>query len=130
MVMPKPDLLPGVQRTQPPRRVVCRSRRIITLAKLRAAMRDGAQLLLLGSVDWFFAHWQFARFPLLDRTDSLRLLLIINSAALAHVILVRLLPHLRARRIAKTWSSNERQRVFSGHAASAMSRFSRTMTKR
>ena len=102
----------------------------MTLAKLRASLRDGAQLLLLGSVDWLFAHWHFARLPFLDRTDSLRLLLVVNSLALTWVILARLMPKVTARRIARTWSHEEQQRVFRSQAASAMSRFSRVMTKR
>ena len=102
----------------------------MTLAKLRASLRDGAQLLLLGTVDWLFAHWHIARLPFLDRTDSLRLLLVVNSLALTWVILARLMPKLTARRIARTWSNEEQQRVFRSQAASAMSRFSRVMTKR
>lgn len=128
--MPTPDLLPGVKREAANRRVVCQSRRIITRAKLRASIRDGAQLLFLAGVDWYFARWEFARLPLLDRSTSLLLLLVVNSLALTYVILARLLPHLKARRIAKTWSEQERKRVFHAQAGSAASRVSRAITKR
>jgi hypothetical protein len=126
--MPSPDLLPGVTRSAAPRRVVCRSSRVVASARWRAHARDAAQLLLLGAVDWLFAHWASARMPLLDRPESLLLLLLINAGALTWVVLARVMPMLAARRIARSWSETEKQRLAAHQTAT--SRLSRVITKR
>lgn len=130
MTMPRTDLLPGVTESGDRRKVATRSRHTVAGARWRAHARDAAQLLLLGGVDWLFAHWTSARMPFLDRSQSLRLLLIINAIALTYVVLRRVMPYLAARRIAKSWSGAERRKHSDQAAASGASRFSRAITKR
>jgi hypothetical protein len=90
--------------------VVFDSRRVVQRARRIAFARDGAQIVLLAGVDWLFRNWPSTHIPLLDRSDSLVLLGIVNIVALAHVWACRAFPRWRAGRIAATWSAKERAR--------------------
>jgi hypothetical protein len=109
--MTRRDLLPGVtpEVSAPP--VVFESARVIRRARRLAMLRDALDLLLLVAVDTLFIRWPSARVPLLDRHQSLLLLLAVNVALLAYLWIARKLPQWSARRVAATWSDAERQRL-------------------
>src|ERR1051326_8418854 len=89
--MEKPDrrsLLPGVRDAGTPPAIVIDSRAVIVRARRRAAVRD-----------------------VLDRTDSLAALLLLNAVMVAFVWLTRAFPRWRARRVAATLCAAERTRV-------------------
>jgi len=112
--MEKPDrrsLLPGVRDAGTPPAVVIDSRAVIVRARRRAAVRDVLDLVLLFCVDGLFLGWPRAHVPMLDRTDSLAALLLLNAAMVAFVWLTRAFPRWRARRVAATWCAAERTRV-------------------
>ena len=88
--------------------VVFDSRRVVWRARRLAIARDVAQIVLLGGVDWLFRTWPSTHIPLLDRTDSLVVLGIVNALTIGHVWASRAFPRWRARRIAATWCSSER----------------------
>ena len=88
--------------------VVFDSRRVVWRARRLAIARDVAQLVLLAGVDWLFRTWPSTHIPLLDRTDSLVVLGIVNALTLGHVWMCRAIPRWQAARIAATWSSRER----------------------
>ena len=104
------ELLPGVTAAPTPPAVVVQSRRIIRRARLHAALRDVANLLLLIGVDWLFVHWPSTHVPLLSRHDSLNLLIGIHLVVLGYIWFARRWPHWRARRVAATWCAAERSR--------------------
>jgi len=54
------DLLPGVSQSGSPPEVICETRRVVTLARRRAALRDMLDLLLLSGVDGLFLRWPHA----------------------------------------------------------------------
>ena len=110
--MPPKDLLPGVRPDECPPRVVVTSRREISRARLRATLRDVAQILLLLGIDYFFTQWPSTHIPRLSREHTLLVVLALNSAVVTHVILSRLMPKWTARRIAATWCLAERARFF------------------
>lgn len=106
----RPQLLPGVSAARLPPSVVFRSDRVIRRARVRASVRDGADLLLLLVVDAFILRWPQAHVPLLDRHDSVAVLLSLNVLLIAYVWLSRQVPQWRARRVASTWCGVERAR--------------------
>ena len=105
-------LLPGVSAVANPPAVIVQSRKVIQRARIRAIMRDIFDVLLLVGVDWFFIRWPRAHVPLLDRHESVLILLGVNVALLSYVCLARAVPRWRARRVASTWSFSERARFF------------------
>jgi hypothetical protein len=92
--------------------VVVESRREISRARLRATMRDGAQLSLLVAVDYFFSHWPSTHIPLASRHTTLFVVAAMNAGVLTHVAMSRMMPKWAARRIASTWCLSERARFF------------------
>ena len=80
---------------------------------MRAIVRDSCDLLLLIGVDWFFIRWPRAHVPFLDRHVSVLVLAAVNAALITYVLLARVFPRWRARRVASTWSFTERSRFFS-----------------
>lgn len=113
--MPAParsSLLPGIMEQTTPPRVVFESRRVVMSARRRAAFRDVLDLLLLATVDALFMQWPHAHVPLLDREQSVVLLLIANIVCVAWMAWARSLPRWRARRVASTWCAAERNRFF------------------
>lgn len=106
------DLLPGVRPDACPPRVVVTTRREIVRARIRATLRDVAQILLLVGVDYFFLQNGSTHIPLMNRTDSFVVLAALNAAVLTQIVLSRVLPKWSARRIASTWCLAERTRFF------------------
>ena len=108
----RPQLLPGVESAGAPPRIVFRSESVIKRARIRAAIRDSADLLLLLVVDALFIHWPLAHVPLLGRQDSVAVLLGLNVLIIAYVWLSRRVPQWRARRVSSTWCGVERARFW------------------
>lgn len=109
--MPKDDLLPGVTVTVVPPIVSCDSRRAIRSARRHAVAREAAQLLLLVGVDVLFIRWPAAHVPMLDRYDSLIAVAVLNAAVITNLVMSRMAPKLRAKRIAATWCPAEQNRL-------------------
>ncbi len=61
--------------------------------------------------DYFFVHWPYARLPLMNRHDSLELLVAVNAVFAGYLWIARAFPRWRARRVAGTWSSREQERL-------------------
>ena len=113
--MPKPahrPLLPGISSSVPGPAVVFHSKRVVRRARMRAILHDTFDLLLLIGVDWFFVRWPRAHVPFLDRHGSVLVLAAVNAALITYVLLARVFPRWRARRVASTWSFTERLRFF------------------
>ena len=86
---------------------------MIRSARRRATLHDFFDLTLLVAVDALFIRWSHAHIPLLDRAETMLVLVIANLALIVYVWSVRKLPLWRARRLAATWSPAERDRFFS-----------------
>ncbi|HUP46615.1 MAG TPA: hypothetical protein VM779_14000 [Thermoanaerobaculia bacterium] len=112
--MARRDLLPGIETDSCPPRVVVNSRDLVLRARRVAALRDIANLILLGMVDYAALYWPSTHFPFLGREDSIVLLALVNSAFITHAIMSRLVARWSARRIATTWCLRERARFFQG----------------
>lgn len=108
--MERQALLPGVSAEPCPPAVVFDSRAAVRRARIRAAIIDGAQLVLVGAVDWLFLHFPHTHIPFVDRPHSLALLAGLNVLIVAHVALARTVPRWRAKRVAGTWTPEERAR--------------------
>lgn len=108
--MPRPPLLPGVDSDVCPPPVRCDARAAVRRARRRAVLRVVLEVLLVGSVDWLFLTWPDARLPLSTRQTTQQLLLAINALLVADLWLMRSLPRWSARRVAATWSRDERER--------------------
>lgn len=85
----------------------------IEIAKARRSKKyrdlfDGVMLLAL---DYLFLSWPGAHVPLLNRNQSMMLLVAIHVVLIGYWILSRELPPWRARRIATTWRQSERVRL-------------------
>lgn len=111
--MPNPQrrpLLPGVSPDAPRPPVNFESKRVVRRARMRAILRDTFDLALLIAVDWLFIRWPRAHVPFVDRHESVLILVAANAVLIAYVLLARVFPRWRARRVASTWSSTERSR--------------------
>ena len=103
--------LPGVKgrvgaeasRTYDGRAEVARARRL-------ANIRDIIDTILLLAVDWLFITWESVHIPLLTRWQSLIVLLVVHALFGVYVLATRIIPAIRARRIASTWERQERER--------------------
>jgi hypothetical protein len=109
--MTRRDLLPGVSPDVPALPVVFASARVVRRARRVAMLRDVLDLTLLTAVDTLFLRWPSARVPMLDRHQSLLLLVAVNLALLTYLWASRKMPQWSARRVAATWSDAERQRL-------------------
>jgi hypothetical protein len=107
----RPQLLPGVANAGIAPQIVIESRNVIRRARLRATLRDVADLLLLLVVDALFIRWPRAHVPLLDRHDTVLALFSLNVLLIAYVWLSRQVPQWHARRVSSTWCPTERQRI-------------------
>ncbi len=107
------ERLPGVTADNCPPVIVADTRSDIRRARFRATLRDLGQLLFLGAIDYFFINWPLAHVPFLSRGASAIVVTLLNAAILTHVIMMRMLPRMRAKRIAATWRLAERARFFS-----------------
>jgi len=103
-------LLPGVSHPEMPPAVVCESRRVIASARRRAALRDTFDLLILAAVDGLFLRWPHAHIPTLGRDQTALIVAAINALVITYMWSARAFPRWRARRVAATWSSTERNR--------------------
>jgi hypothetical protein len=110
--MPTKDLLPGVIADSCPPAVVVDSRRAIIRARRRANARDTAHVLLLGGINYLFVNWPASHVPLLSRADSTLVVAAVNAAIITHILISRVIPRIRAKRIATTWCLSERARFF------------------
>jgi hypothetical protein len=108
--MERQALLPGVSAEPCPPAVVFDSRTAVRRARIRAAIIDGAQLVLVGAVDWLFLHFPHTHVPFVDRAHSLSILAGVNVLIVAYVALARTVPRWRAKRVAVTWTPAERAR--------------------
>ena len=104
------ELLPGVTTAECPPPIVCDSRASIRNARLRATLRDVAQVLLLIAVDYLFIKWPSTHLPGVNRIHSVMIVSAVNGMSLVWLWLARIVPRLMARRIAATWSPVERRR--------------------
>ncbi|MEA2162484.1 MAG: hypothetical protein QOK37_611 [Thermoanaerobaculia bacterium] len=105
-------LLPGVSDVGVPPPVVIDSRVVVARARRRAVVRDIVNFLLLVCVDGLFLRWPHAHVPLLDRGDSLMIVIALNAALVTYLWMLRAMPRWTARRVASTWSVAERARFF------------------
>ena len=103
-------LLPGVSHAESPPDVVFHSRAVVVRARRRALLRDVLDIVLLIAVDYLFVRFPRTHVPLLDRHDSLVLLIGLNVALLVYLWIARSAPKWRARRVASTWCADERVR--------------------
>ena len=110
--MAKRDLLPGVLDDTCPPAVVFDSRRAIRRARLYAAIRDLAQLSLLGGLDYYYLTRPLVHLPFVDRDSSAIILAAFHAAIITQMFLSRAFPKWEAKRIAKTWRLAERTRFF------------------
>src|SRR5579872_7093845 len=104
------DLLPGVSDAAMPPDVLVQSRRIVSSARRRAAIRDVFDLLLLGGVDALFLRWPHAHLPVLDRDHTALVVAAVNALVITYMWSARAFPRWRARRVSTTWSPTERRR--------------------
>ena len=104
------DLLPGVLPGGTDPKVVCDSRRIVRRARRLAVIRETAQVVIVGAVDWLFIHWPATHVPFADRHESLLIVAAFNALVIAQLYGARKLPQWTARRIASTWCPAERKR--------------------
>ena len=106
------DLLPGVSSDPCPPAVLTDSRRDIIRARRKATARDIAHVILLTGIDYLFLNWPATHVPLLGRENSAVVVAAANAAIITHIVISRVIPRLRARRVATTWSLAERARFF------------------
>jgi hypothetical protein len=104
------NLLPGVSQPGSHPDVVFQSSPVVNSARRRAAIRDVFDLLLLACVDGLFLRWPHAHIPTLDRATTMLVLAAVNVLLIAYLWSARAVPRWRARRLASTWSTTERDR--------------------
>jgi len=75
-----------------------------------AAIRDTIDSVLLLVVDVFFFFWPEAHVPFLSRASSVLVLILANVLLVGFWVVTRSIPRWRARRIAKSWDSEERSK--------------------
>jgi hypothetical protein len=105
------SLLPGTSPEVLPPSVVFTSAPVIRRARRMALARDILDILLLLAVDYFFVSWPYARLPLMNRYDSLELLVVVNAIFAGYLWIARAFPRWRARRVAGSWSPREQERL-------------------
>lgn len=105
------DLLPGAAgpRASAP---VPRTNAQHQVQKVRraASIRDTIDSVLLIAVDVFFFLWPEAHIPFLSRASSVLVLILANVLLVGFWVVTRSIPRWRARRIAKSWDSEERSK--------------------
>lgn len=105
------ELTPGVEgpETTPPS-MVFNSQHMIHRARTRADLSDFLDLTILLAVNVMFKIWEGAHIPFLSRDASMAILLSANALYVLDWLVTRYFPQWRARRIAATWSPEERRR--------------------
>lgn len=104
------DLLPGVV---PPSRAAFDAsavRKSVEQARQRAAVEDLLDFVVLIVVNLTFLLWPNAHIPVVGRDGTTLVLLLANAAAVWGYTKTRILPRIQARRIAGSWSADERAR--------------------
>lgn len=82
----------------------------IRKARMRADLSDFLDLSVLLGINLMFKMWESAHIPFLSRDASMAILLAANAAYVMDWLVTRYFPQWRARRIAATWSREERSR--------------------
>lgn len=103
--------LPGTARSLERDRSAVDTASEIRRARLRQDVSDLSDLALLIGVNLLFLFWESAQIPFLGRDLSMMLLLGLNAFYVGSWIVARVVPLLRARRIATSWSESERARL-------------------
>lgn len=83
----------------------------IRRARTRADLSDFLDLSILLAVNLMFKIWATAHIPFLSRDASMAILLTANALYVVDWLVTRFVPQWRARRIASTWSQEERARA-------------------
>lgn len=110
--MKRRELLPGVGEETSPPSVIADTRRAVARARRKAVARDVANVILLVALDYFFMRWPSTHVPGMTRDQSAMALIALNALVVTYMVIARLKPRMRARRIAATWSLRERSRFF------------------
>lgn len=111
-ILSRNRLLPGVKRSRPaPANRAGQFHNEVSQARARANRKDFIDVLLLLLVDLLFVSWERATVPFLSRDVTVSLLLMLHFGFAASVFAHRILPGLRARFLASTWSTPERRRL-------------------
>lgn len=104
------DLLPGVEGPTPPRVTAGDLGRDVYTARRHAALEELLDLAVLIVVNLVFLLWNRSQLPFLGRDVTLVILVAANAFAVAGYLRARVVPRVRARRVAATWSAQERDR--------------------
>lgn len=104
------ELLPGVEGPAPPRASAGDFGRDVSLARRHAAFEEILDLAVLIVVNLVFLLWERSQLPFLGRDLTLVILVCANAFAVAGYLRTRIAPRFRARRMAATWSADERAR--------------------
>ena len=104
-------MLPGVSPDPVWPRIRCSSRPTIVRARRIAVLREVMQLALLFAVVLLFRARNEVRLPFATRSALLTVLILAGVAIVLHIALSHVVPKIRARQIASTWSERERQRL-------------------
>lgn len=104
------DLLPGVEGPRPSALSAEQMRKELSSARNRAALEDLLDCAVLIVVNLTFLLWSNAQIPFLGREATLTILLAINAWTVANYLRTRLYPQWQARRIARSWSEEEKLR--------------------
>lgn len=105
------ELLPGVAgpaTVQP--QPVYRPHEDVQRARRRAVTRGVIDAAILLAIDVFVFVWSDARLPFVSRANTLIVLAVIHVGVVCYWYASRKMPIWKARRIAATWSSDERAR--------------------
>lgn len=100
----------GGPETAPPA-VNINAGKIVRSARVRADLSDLLDLSILLGINLMFKGWETAHIPFLTRETSMAILLSANALYVLDWLVTRYLPQWRARRVASTWSPNERARA-------------------
>ena len=104
------ELIPGVEGPKRPSLVAEQARLEVSRARHRAAVQDLLDCAVLLVVDAIFLIWSDARLPFIERDGTILVLLLFNSLIVTAYLRSRVIPQWKARRIASTWSLDERAR--------------------
>lgn len=106
------ELLPGVAGPEAtPPGVGCNAQREVERARRSKKFRDLLDGVLLLALDYLFVAWPGAHVPFLSRSQSLSLLVAVHVVLIGYWIVSRELPPWRAKKIAETWTPEERLRM-------------------
>ncbi len=106
------ELVPGAggPETAPPS-VRINAGNVIRSARLRADLSDLFDLSILLAINLMFMAWDTAHIPFVSRDASMAILLSANALYVVDWLVTRYVPQWRARRVASTWSQDERSRA-------------------